>query len=83
MSFLSWNCRGLGLPCTVRVLKDMLRDVKPIFIFLIKTLSFASRLEEFRVRFGYDYCFAVDIGCRSGGLAILWKISFHCDVMNY
>lgn len=77
MSCLSWNCRDIGSPRTVRVLKDLLHNHRPSFVFLIKT-SFANKLEELRVHFGFDYCFSVDKIGRNGGLAILWKNNFKC-----
>lgn len=60
MSCLSWNCRGLGKPRTVRVLGDLVRDHRRNFIFLIETIFFANKIEELRVKFGFDNCFAVD-----------------------
>ena len=83
MSCLSWNCRGVGSPRTVCVFKDLLRVHKPVFVFLIETLSFANKIEDLRIRFGFDNCFSVDRVGRSGGLAILWKNSFTCEVSNY
>lgn len=83
MSCLSWNCRGLGSPRTVRVLKDLLRVHKPVFVFLMETLSFANKIEDLRVRFGFDNCFSVDRVGRSGGLAILWMNKFKCEVSTY
>lgn len=35
MKLLSWNCRGLGNPRTVRVLGDLLKSQKPIFLCFI------------------------------------------------
>lgn len=54
MKCLGWNCRGLGNPRTVRNLSDLIKDHSPQFVFLIETISFASRIENLRVRFGYD-----------------------------
>lgn len=83
MSCLSWNCRGLGSPRTVRALKDLLRTCKPSFVFLMETLSIASKIEELRISLGFDFCFSVDRVGRSGGLAILWKSNFTCEVLTY
>ncbi|XP_074347681.1 uncharacterized protein LOC141686552 [Apium graveolens] len=83
MSHISWNCRGLGKPCTVRALGDLIRDHKPIFVFLSETISFANKIEDLRVKFGFDYCFAVDRVGRSGGLAVLWKQIANCQVAGY
>lgn len=73
MNCISWNCRGLGNPRTVRALYDLIKDHKSSFLFLIETISVAKKIEEFRVRFGFDYCFSVDKVGRGGGLAVLWK----------
>lgn len=83
MNCLSWNCRGLGSPRTVRALRDLVKEVKPSFIFLMETISFASKIEDLRVKLGYDHCFAVDRVNRSGGLAIIWKNMFSCEVTGY
>lgn len=83
MSYISWNCRGVGNPRTVRALNDLIRDRKSSFLFLIQTISVASKIEDFRVKFGFEHCFSVDRACRSGGLAILWKHPIHCRVVSY
>lgn len=46
-------------------------------------MSFANKVEELRTRFGFDHCFSVDRVGRSGGLAILWKNNFHCEITSY
>lgn len=78
-----WNCRGLGIPRTVRALSDLLRDHKPIFLFLIETISYSNKIEELRVKFGFDHCFSVDRMGRSGGLAVWWKRAAHCQVDSF
>lgn len=83
MSYLSWNCRGIGSPRTARVLKDLIKVHQPSFVFLMETLTFSNKIEELRVKFGFDYCFSVDRVGRSGGLTILWKSSLSCEVISY
>lgn len=83
MSCISWNCRELGNPRTVRALYGLSKDRKPGFLFLVETISFANKIEELRVRFGFDYCFSVDRVSRSGGLAVLWKRSLQCEISGY
>ena len=80
---LSWNCRGLGNSCTVRVLTDLLRDRKPTFLFLCETISFGNKIEGFRIKYGFDYCFSIDREGQSGGLAFLWKKQANCQVTGY
>ncbi|XP_074361140.1 uncharacterized protein LOC141701372 [Apium graveolens] len=67
MSCISWNCRGLGNPRTIRALNDLLKDHNP----------------ELRVHFGFDSCFLVDKVGRSGGLAVLLKRSMQCEITGY
>lgn len=83
MKCLGWNCLGLGNPQTVRNLRDLLKDHSPHFVFLIETILYASRIENLRVRFGYDQCFSVDRVWRSGGLAVMWKSPAQCQIANY
>lgn len=52
-------------------------------MFLIETLSFASKIEDIRIRASFDHCFSVDKVGRSGGLAIFWNNTFHCEIINY
>ncbi|MCH82830.1 endonuclease/exonuclease/phosphatase family protein [Trifolium medium] len=40
-------------------------------------------MENIRVMLKYDSCLTVDVEGRSGGLAIMWKDSVKCRVMNY
>lgn len=83
MNLLSWNCRELGNPRTVRVLGDLLKARKPDFLFPSETISVASRIEDLRIRFGFAQCFAVDRSGNSGGLAVLWKQHVKCEIMAY
>lgn len=57
MSCLSWSSRGVRNPRTFRVLRDLLKDHNPSFLFLIETISYVSKIEELRVPFDFDSCF--------------------------
>nr|KYP35202.1 hypothetical protein KK1_043792 [Cajanus cajan] len=83
MSFISWNCQGLGNPCAVPTLKDLIRTYHPDVIFLCETKVHARRLEDIRVALNFDSSFAVDSSGRSGGLALLWKQPYSCHLINY
>lgn len=83
MNLLSWNCRGLGSPRTVRVLSDLIKVHKPDFLFLSETISFANKIEELRVKYNFAQCFSVDRVGRSGGLAIFWKNNVNCEITSY
>ena len=45
MSFLAWNCRGLGNLRTVRELVEIIRAKDPTVVFLAETLTDDARLE--------------------------------------
>ena len=60
MSTISWNCCGLGDPRTVRVLKDLVFQKKPNFIFLIETLCKKFRIERLKLTLGYEGVIADD-----------------------
>jgi exonuclease III len=66
MSLISWNCRGLGNPRTVRDLSQMVKEKQPNFLFLIETISSKKRMESLRVKFGYQGLFVVEPVGRSG-----------------
>lgn len=80
---VSWNCRGLGNPRAVLVLKDLVRSRRPDFIFLIETLVHSNKMEEIKIAIGYDGVFCVDREGRSGGLALLWKNCISCSILGF
>jgi hypothetical protein len=40
-------------------------------------------MESIRIMLNYDSCLSIDVEGRSGGLAVMWKNSVKCSVMNY
>jgi hypothetical protein len=56
---------------------------KPDVLFLSETLSIANKMEELRYMLGFDSCFSVDREGRGGGIALMWRSSFHCSVINF
>jgi exonuclease III len=83
MSLISWNCRGLGNPRTVRDLSQMVKEKKPSFLFLMETISKKERMEILRVKFGYEGLFVVEPVGRSGGLALFWRVAEELEIQNY
>ena len=61
MSTISWNCRGLGKPRTVLVLKDLVFQKKLNFIFLIETLSKKDIIERLKLTLGYEEAIVVGL----------------------
>ncbi|PNX99600.1 ribonuclease H [Trifolium pratense] len=83
MIILSWNCRGLAKPNAVPNHRNLARGHRPDVIFLFETLSNARQLESLRVKLGYESCLSIDVQGHSGGIAVLWKASSCCRVLNY
>lgn len=83
MSVLSWNCRGLGNPATIRVLMDLVQAKKPSIIFLMETFSNKNKLEPIKIKLGFQGLFVVGSMGHSGGLALLWKEGTEVDVTGY
>jgi len=83
MTLVAWNCRGVGSPSTIPDLKYLIRHFNPDLLFLSETLAHRNKIEELRVLLGYDACFHVDRTRRAGGLALFWKNSLHCQLVNF
>ncbi|XP_019184584.1 PREDICTED: uncharacterized protein LOC109179530 [Ipomoea nil] len=83
MSMLSWNCRGLGNPWTVREVVDMVSRKQPDFVFLMETKVARDHAERLRVTMGFEGLFYVDNDGLSGGLALLWKKNSTARLLSY
>lgn len=83
MSAISWNCRGMGRPRTVRALRDLVRSENPSFLGLIETKVNSREWDYLRFKLGFNYCFAVDCSGRSGGLALLWNPNLNLTIQSY
>jgi hypothetical protein len=83
MNLLSWNCRGLGNPQTVRELRRMVKIKHPHLLFLMETKVSIDRLQNLRIAMGFEGLLSVDPVGRSGGLALFWK-GFHLvELLSY
>jgi exonuclease III len=83
MILLSWNCRGLGNPRTVRDLHQTVKERRPNFVFLMETLCSKMHIEQLRVRLGFDSVFVVDPVGRSGGLALFWNVVDNLEIYKF
>ncbi|XP_024640472.1 uncharacterized protein [Medicago truncatula] len=83
MSFVAWNCRGLGNLRVIPKIKFLVRYYKPDIIFLSETIIQVNKIEEFRYLLGYDSCFAPDRVGRGGGVALFWRNTINCSIVNY
>jgi exonuclease III len=83
MNLISWNCRGLGNPQTVRELHQMVKLKHPHFLFLIETKVKSSWLQWLRNTLGFAGLLTVDPVGRSGGLALFWKDMHYVELLSY
>lgn len=83
MIIMGWNCRGLGSSSAIRVLCELIKAHKPDIVLLFKTLINSYKLEEIRLRIGFDCCFAADCRGRSGGIGIFWRNYDLCSLISY
>ena len=83
MNSLSWNCRGLGNPRSVRALHDMVRRWKPQIVFLMETKSKIKRMERIKNIIGFANGLTVPSSGRSGGLAMFWTREVNLDINSY
>ncbi|KAL0430276.1 UNVERIFIED_CONTAM: hypothetical protein Sradi_0653600 [Sesamum radiatum] len=82
MIILSWNCQGLGTPCMVHTLGELLRHHSPSLFFLAETKCKNGRIESIKRRFNYFGC-CVESQGRSGGLALLWHKSISVLLQSF
>ncbi|KAL0314574.1 UNVERIFIED_CONTAM: hypothetical protein Sangu_2301800 [Sesamum angustifolium] len=82
MILLSWNCQGLGSPCTVHALGELLRTHKPSLVFLAETKCKKNRIETLKRKFDLFGC-CVESQGHSGGLALLWHKSLSVQLQSF
>ncbi|XP_040996152.1 uncharacterized protein LOC121242341 [Juglans microcarpa x Juglans regia] len=83
MRLLSWNCRGLGNPRTVRDLSMLVKIHKPSILFLMETKLQKKNLDGLKLKLGFKYLFSVDSVGRSGGMVLLWAEDVHIKISTY
>lgn len=59
MNLLGWNCRGMGSPRAIRILKDLVKSHNPDFVFLSETLVNSDVMTEIADKLGFTSSFAV------------------------
>jgi exonuclease III len=83
MSIISWNCRGLGNLRSVRELCRLVKQKKPILVFLMETKLRKEKMENVRCKLGFSSMFVVDSVGRSGGLALFWGEETCVTIQNF
>ena len=80
---ISWNCRGLGNPRSVRALQDLVRRYNPKVVFLMETKAKNRRMERIRNRLGFANGLCVPCVGRSGGLALIWNREVDIEIKSF
>lgn len=83
MSVLSWNCRGLGSPLTVKTLQKIAKEEDPILVFLMETKFKAIEMEGVKRKIERQHGLMVPSQNRGGGLALLWRSTLKVDPLSY
>ena len=80
MSCLVWNCCGLGNPCTVNELAEMVRAKDPFVLFLAETWVDEARLKDVKRKIQFENIFVLPRTSRGGGLVLFWRSSVDVSV---
>lgn len=73
MNIISWNCRGLGIPQSIRALTKLVRAEAPLLIFLMETKAKVPDVARLQTKLDYTQGIIVLSDGKSEGLALLWK----------
>ena len=83
MIALGWNCRGLGNPRSIRVLRELVQRWKPNIVILSETKMKKYQMENVKFKIGLMNGLIVPSVRRSGGLAMLWSRDIKLEVQSY
>lgn len=61
----------------------MVKDKRPVLVFLMKTKLCINKMERIRIKVGFNNMFVVDCVGRSGGLSLLWNNELNLEIQNY
>ena len=73
MIALGWNCRGLGNPRTVRVLRELIQRWKPRIVFLLETKLKKYLMEKEKFKTGLSNGLIIPSLGRSGGISYVME----------
>lgn len=80
----SWNFRGLGNPCTMRVLDFLILEKFSKLVFIMETRNNYSRMDSVKRRIAMENCFTIhSLGLSDDGLALLWPADVDLTILSY
>ena len=80
---VSWKCRGLGNPSSVRTLKDLVSRFKPTFVFLMEVKVNRVRIDAIKNQIQFEGLFLVEGVRRGGGVAFMWKEKHSAKLISF
>lgn len=80
MSYIFWNCRGLGSDTMVQALHKLIRKFRPSMIFLSETKMQDHRIDGVQRRMGFPCGFNVSPIGKSGGLSLWWDANLEVEI---
>ncbi len=83
MSLLSWKYHGLGNPCTVQELFDLVREQDSLVLFAVESGLDKARLELLRYRLQFSSKLVVSRRAQGGGLVLFWKQEAKVTIKSY
>ena len=83
MSILSWNCRGLRNPRTIKTLQKVIQKEAPALIFLMETKATLDTMKYVQNKIWFKHGLIILSEGRSGGTALLWKIESLVHIQHF
>ena len=83
MNPLSWNCRGIKNPWSVRALHNLVQRYNPKIVFLMETKVGVQKMIRVQSRIGLQNGIIIPSEGRSGRLALLWERELDVELKSY
>lgn len=72
MQILCWNCRGAASHDFLTHVEDLVRIKDPMLVFILETRVSTAKVEQAKIRLGFDGAHGIDAVGLSGGIWMFW-----------
>ena len=83
MIALCWNCRGLGNPRSVGVLRECVQRWDPKVVFLSEKKKNITGMKRVKVKLDFVNGFYVQRKGKGWGLAMFWRKEINLEIKSY